>query len=76
MEKYENLKGKIPGPVISAIEQFLRFGDETYEESHNGYYSTGGWPYEVLKEFVSKVNKGETTNGNQNSEPRNNSLNR
>lgn len=43
---------KIPGNVVSAINLFLRYGEETKDQAHNGYYSQGGWPYETLKTFL------------------------
>ena len=60
-EHEENLPTtyKLPGTVKSAIEQFLRFGDETKEVSHNGYYSGGGWPYDVLKKFIEEENTND-----------------
>lgn len=45
-------KGEIPGNVESAIKQYLAFGDDTKNKSHNGYYSEGGWPYEILKKYI------------------------
>ena len=42
----------VPGTVKTAIEIFMRFGDETLNQAHNGYYSKGGWPYEILREFI------------------------
>jgi len=47
----------VPGTVITAVEQFLKFGKETKDKAHNGYYSEGGWPYDVLKKFVDTWNK-------------------
>jgi hypothetical protein len=55
----KELKGKISGPVISAIEMFMRFGNETTGLAHNGYYGERGWPYEILKRFLSDVKTEE-----------------
>jgi hypothetical protein len=44
----------LPGDVVSAIELFLKFGDETKGEVHNGYYSKGGWPYNILTRFLER----------------------
>lgn len=49
---YTILPETIPGPVVSAIKMFLKFGDETTGKFHNGYYGKGGWPYEVLNKFI------------------------
>jgi hypothetical protein len=29
-------------------------GDETKGEVHNGYYSKGGWPYNILTRFLER----------------------
>ena len=48
-------KHVVNGAVIAAIKLYLKFGDETSEETHNGYYAEGGWPYEQLKKFVGTI---------------------
>jgi len=42
----------IPGNVRSAIHQFLTFGNETKNKSHNGYYSEGGGAYDTIEKFL------------------------
>lgn len=35
--------------VASAIRAWLEFGEASHGESHQGYFSEGGWAYETLK---------------------------
>ena len=55
MRKCFEYASKIPGTVKSAIELFLELGNDTKNRTHNGYYSNGGWPYEILKKYIKKT---------------------
>ena len=53
-------KGEVPGTVLTAIRQFMAYGKETAGTAHNGYYSEGSWPYEMLKKkFIEIYEEGE-----------------
>jgi len=54
IEKLKDLKSG--GDIKDAIKDFLEFGNDMRRGGvHNGYYSDGGRPYEILKEYLTKL---------------------
>jgi len=43
--------------VRAAIEQWIAFGTDEWNKSHQGYFSSGGWAYEVLRWLASEYPK-------------------
>jgi hypothetical protein len=40
---------------IKAIEEFLEYGEKTYEVGHKGYFSGGGWAATVLRYHLKEL---------------------
>lgn len=43
--------------VISALDQFLRHGEEGFEKCHKGYFSGPGWAARCLRFHVAQLTK-------------------
>ncbi len=43
-----------------ALTQFLRFGNDSLGIGHKGYFSKGGWAWECLSYYLSKLEEIKT----------------
>jgi hypothetical protein len=51
--------------VIAAIEQFLEYGEEQFQKSHDGYFSGQGWAARCLRshkeQLLNSISTDETS---------------
>lgn len=44
--------------IENAVEQFLKFGEDQYQKSQEGYYSGSGWAARCLRYHLEQLKAG------------------